>query len=81
MIVKCNTCYKWFNDEFRTTICPHGAFNANDGHNNFAVHEDSYISSAAPGSPHERWHLIENTTAGQLVENELGERAWMWNHD
>ena len=37
-----------FDDEFRTTICPHEAFAANDGRNNFRVHEDAYLSTDPP---------------------------------
>ena len=44
MIVKCQKCNRYFDDEFRTTICPHNAFSANDGNNNFEVHHDSYLS-------------------------------------
>lgn len=45
MIVQCDKCSVRFDDEFRTTICPHDPFLANDGHNNFALHSDSYISA------------------------------------
>jgi hypothetical protein len=37
-----------FDDEFRWTICPHETFAANDGHNNFAHREDSYLSDFPP---------------------------------
>lgn len=47
MIVKCQKCAKRFDDEFRTTICPHDTFAANDGYNNFAHHPDSYLESDA----------------------------------
>lgn len=44
MIVKCNNCSMYFDDEFRSTICPHETFPANDGLNNFEIHEDAYLS-------------------------------------
>lgn len=44
MIVECGNCGVRFDDEFRTTICPHGTFAANDGHNHFAHYSGSYIS-------------------------------------
>lgn len=43
MIVQCIECKRRFDDEFRTTICPHETFAANDGRNNFAHHPESYI--------------------------------------
>lgn len=48
MIIICYDCDVRFDDEFRTTICPHRTFAANDGHNNFAHHPESYISVQAP---------------------------------
>ncbi len=48
MIVYCSECKKYFDDEFRLTYCPHKAFAANDGHNIFTVHEDSYRSKNRP---------------------------------
>lgn len=47
MIIKCTSCPKWFEDVFRSI-----AFPANDGNNNFAVHDDAYLSDDAP--PKER---------------------------
>lgn len=34
----------FFEDEYRFTFCPHEAFLANDGRNNFAVHHEAYLS-------------------------------------
>jgi len=48
MIRKCPTCPMYYDDEYRLTLCPHDAFPANDGANNFAVHEDAYLSAGAP---------------------------------
>jgi hypothetical protein len=44
VIVGCPKCKRKFDDEFRTTICPHPTFAANDGKNNLKHHKDSYIS-------------------------------------
>ncbi len=43
MIIKCSECGRRFDDEFRTTICPHETFSANDGANNFMHHPESYL--------------------------------------
>ena len=50
MIVRCETCHWTFEDEYRLTICPHPAFRANDGHNNFAVHEDAHLEPPRDGA-------------------------------
>ncbi len=44
MIVRCEECKKYFEDEFRSYVCPHYTFAANDGNNNFAHHPESYLS-------------------------------------
>lgn len=46
MIVQCGKCNLYLDDEFRTTVCPHKAFNANDGANHFRVVEESYLGAA-----------------------------------
>lgn len=43
MIIRCEKCQVVYDDEFRTTICPHGTFAANDGYNNFAHHPEAFI--------------------------------------
>jgi hypothetical protein len=48
MIIRCQACNKYFEDVFRSVMCPHDTFMANDGNNNFAKHEDSYLSQTAP---------------------------------
>jgi hypothetical protein len=51
MIVTCSRgCGARFDDEFRTTICPHETFAANDGHNNFAHHPEAFIDTAFIGT-------------------------------
>lgn len=48
MIIKCAKCDKWFEDVYRDIGCPHDAFPANDGENNFVVHDDAYLSDVEP---------------------------------
>jgi len=48
MIVKCESCKKFYDDEFRTTTCPHETFPANDGRNHFRHHLESYLSESPP---------------------------------
>lgn len=44
MIVKCETCLREFEDVYRSYVCPHDPFPANDGNNNFEMHHDAYLS-------------------------------------
>ena len=46
MKTKCRTCYVEYDDEFRSTLCPHLTFPANDGSNAFR-HQ---VESAGPKS-------------------------------
>jgi hypothetical protein len=48
MVVRCRKCKRFFEDVYRSTICPHGTFAANDGQNNFAHHPESYLSAEWP---------------------------------
>jgi hypothetical protein len=48
MIVQCFVCQRKFDDEFRTTICPHETFPANDGENNFEHHPESHLDPYRP---------------------------------
>jgi hypothetical protein len=48
MIAQCNDCQMYFEDCYRSTICPHETFAANDGSNNFAHHPESYLSQIDP---------------------------------
>jgi hypothetical protein len=48
MIVRCDKCGKYLDDEYRSTLCPHDAFPANDGTNNFRVHDDAYLADEPP---------------------------------
>lgn len=44
MTVYCQSCAMTFDDQFRTTICPHETFAANDGTNHFAHHPESTLA-------------------------------------
>lgn len=48
MIDKCPICERWYEDEYRSKLCPHKAFPANDGNNKFGIHEDAYLADEAP---------------------------------
>jgi hypothetical protein len=48
MIVQCTDCQMYFEDCYRSTICPHETFAANDGSNNFAHHPESHLSQIDP---------------------------------
>lgn len=52
MIVRCSTCLRWYDDEFRLTSCPHQTFPANDGQNHFAHHPESYNEREPPPKGH-----------------------------
>jgi hypothetical protein len=54
MIVFCLECRRYYDDQYRLTYCPHEAFNANDGQNNFAYNLDAYLSDDAPK------HLVDS---------------------
>lgn len=43
MHVLCGACGLRFDDEFRSYVCPHDTFPANDGANNHAHHPESYL--------------------------------------
>jgi hypothetical protein len=45
MIILCPVCLSEFDDEFRSTLCPHATFPANDGRNNHKHHPKAYLSS------------------------------------
>ena len=48
MLVRCEKCRKVFEDCYRSTICPHGTFPANDGMNNFLLHPEAYLADEFP---------------------------------
>lgn len=43
MIQTCDVCDTKYDDEFRSTLCPHAAFFSNDGENNFLIRDDSFV--------------------------------------
>lgn len=48
MIVKCDQCAKFYDDQFRNTDCPHDTFLANDGQNNFKYYPESWLALHMP---------------------------------
>lgn len=48
MIIQCEQCSKYYDDEFRNTSCPHNTFSANDGQNNFKHYPDAWLSDRFP---------------------------------
>lgn len=48
MIIKCEKCIKYFDDQFRYTGCPHNTFSANDGQNNFKHHPEAWLADREP---------------------------------
>lgn len=69
MIVKCDKCSSRFEDEYRSTICPHGTFPVNDGNNVFAVHEGAYLE-AVDGSVYDESYFLRGRETGKsLYEN------------
>lgn len=50
MIKPCADCQRWFEDQYRSTICPHQTFPANNGNNVFMHHGDAYLSDTPPGA-------------------------------
>lgn len=50
MVIICTECGVTYDDEFRTTTCPHDTFAANDGNNCFR-HGVESVGPAAKGDP------------------------------
>lgn len=48
MIIQCDQCKKYYDDEFRNTTCPHDTFLANDGQNNFKHYNDAWLNDNLP---------------------------------
>lgn len=48
MIIKCEHCSKFYDDQFRSTVCPHDTFSANDGQNNFRHYPESWLADKEP---------------------------------
>jgi hypothetical protein len=60
MIIRCDTCSRYFDDEFRSTACPHDTFAANDGNNNFSHHPESWLSDYDPTGGNNRAYHYQN---------------------
>ncbi len=69
MIVQCKICRMYLEDEFRSVLCPHTAFAANDGSNNFSVHDDAYLSDRPPKEyiP-DGYYFKDDLDGGRLVK-------------
>lgn len=63
MIIDCpHGCGARLDDEFRTTVCPHETFAANDGGNNFRHHPEAYLKpGTANAEPTAQEHPPEAT--------------------
>ena len=48
MIIQCNKCKMYYDDQFRLTICPHNTFSANDGWNYFRHYPESWYHVQPP---------------------------------
>ncbi len=76
MTVTCASCGAEFDDEFRTTICPHATFAANDGTNRFAHHPESVLRR--PSTTIEIGTILSGRTKRGMVEFQLnGEKTQM----
>lgn len=72
MIVKCEECPKYYDDEFRDTTCPHNTFLANDGQNNFKHYPEAWLSDKHPDNAQNAIPLGESTSyQNWLNENEI----------
>jgi len=49
--VHCDECGRDFENRYRSTLCPHRAFPANDGRNNFKTHPEAFISGGSGVCP------------------------------
>lgn len=67
MIVQCDKCGSEFEDEYRTYVCPHEAFPANDGNNNFTVHEESHLVRSADGSVYNEDYFLRGKESGKSL--------------
>lgn len=68
MIVICKDCDARYDDQYRTTICPHDTFAANDGQNHFAHHPESELRT-------QRRCLLK---AGHADNHQFGDHGSGW---
>lgn len=88
MIIQCSACHQFFDDEFRSTLCPHETFPANDGCNRFAHHPESYLApfdadlcNVLPSRAPTFWRVLHHVVAHPLLGLSGGAR-WAWQfHD
>src|SRR5258708_12808844 len=72
MIVRCAECRSYFEDVYRTKLCPHETFAANDGQNRFQHHPEAYLSPWAPGG------IIRPISPGEAVPVPLMIHVGFW---
>jgi len=61
----CDKCRWSYDDQYRSTICPHPTFAANDGQNNFAHHPESLRYPT--GFPDDRFDKSDHDAAVAIV--------------
>lgn len=69
MIIRCLTCNRYFDDEFRNIVCPHATFLANDGRNNFNHYPESWLGDKVPSKEYTKAFA----TGGQSEHDEYQE--------
>ena len=65
----CDDCNMAFEDVYRSTLCPHDTFAANDGHNNFAHHPEAYLKPLKEALAEERDRQLNAIVAGWVDNN------------
>ena len=74
MIIQCEKCIMYYDDQFRLTICPHNTFNANDGQNNFRHYPESWHHVQMP-SENEAKIYPEFLDANRIKVNDKNENS------
>lgn len=74
MIIKCPDCPKYFDDEFRDTVCPHNTFLANDGRNKFKHYPDSWLDNYEPRVVTNKPHPLAIKLGMQVSEHDAYEQ-------
>lgn len=67
MIVQCDRCGAGFDDEYRTYICPHRAFPANDRCNNFVIHEEAHLTPPDHNLQYDEGYFIRGVETGKSL--------------
>lgn len=72
MVVACPRCGAKYDDTYRWTYCPHRAFSANDGRNNFEYHYDSLLiggKALLRGQPPGSGKILDTEWSAEDVES------------